>query len=53
MYFVYSKYGRGIYLYDVSNGRTQALVEGKQAFEIKSFENKILKYDDDEVNLEF
>ena len=52
-YFVYSKYGRGIYLYNLSNGRTQALVEGKQAFNIKSFENKTLKYDNDEVNLEF
>lgn len=52
-YFVYSKYGRGIYLYDLSNARTQTLVEGKQEFNIKSFENNTLKYDNDEVNLEF
>lgn len=52
-YFLYSKSGKGIYLYNLTNGKAQRVIEGTGELKIESYENRILKYDGNEVMLEF
>ena len=48
-YFLYSKEGNGIYLYDLNTGRVSQLIEGSDTFNIVSYKDGKLKYDDEEV----
>ena len=48
-YFVYSIYGKGIYCYNVEDGTRQALVQGNDNYNINSFENSVLTYDEDKT----
>lgn len=52
-YFVYGIYGKGIYCYDVFNGSKQTLIEENDNFNIKSFENNIIYYDEKEMEIVF
>jgi len=52
-YFIYSVYGKGIYCFNVSTGEKNTVVEGKEKYEIKEYRNDVLKYDNDEIILEF
>ena len=44
-YFLYSKIGKGIFLYNLDNGLVQRLIEGKDEFKLEKFNNGILSYD--------
>lgn len=46
---VYSQYKKGIYLYNVTNGSKQNIEKGQKNYKLKSFENGILKYDNEEI----
>lgn len=53
-YFVYSVYGVGIYSYNVIDGSKRALIEGNDSYQINSYKDGILKYDNStEINIEF
>lgn len=43
--FLYSIYGKGIYIYDVFTGEKSVVIEGTDDFYIKSYEGNILTYD--------
>lgn len=45
-YFIYSVEQKGIYYYDLRNQSKGTIITGKETFEIKSFENGMLSYDD-------
>ena len=47
-YFVYSKKGKGIYLYNLTNGNVSRVINGSETYEIKEFKDGILKYDDNQ-----
>ncbi len=49
---VYSITNVGIYYYDFNTFTKQKIIEGKEEFDIKSFENDILYYDDTSVKIE-
>ena len=48
-FFVYGIQGKGIYCYNVFDGSKQTLVEGENNFEIKSFEDNVIYYDNEEI----
>ncbi len=48
-YFIYSKTGKGIYLYNLKDGKVRTLILDKDEFKLLQFENGILKYDDKEL----
>ena len=50
--FLYSKRGKGIYLYNLDDGNVRRLIEGKDEFYLEEFKDGILKYDDSEIILE-
>ena len=52
-YFIYSKEGKGIFLYNLNDGLIKRIVTGSKKYELKQFENGILKYDNQEINVEF
>lgn len=54
-YFIYSKKGSGIYFYNLNTGRIQRIVTGKitDEFNITSYENGVLEYDDKKCQLQF
>ena len=45
-HFVYSKKGKGIYLYNLTNGNVSRVINGNENYELKEFKDGILKYDD-------
>jgi len=47
--FVYSVENKGIYYYDLRNQVKGVVTTGTGKFEIKSYENNILKYQDSEI----
>ena len=49
--FVYSVQNRGIYYYDLQSQIKGVLVTGEQEFQIKSYENHRLQYDDKEIEI--
>ena len=51
--FLYSKEGRGIYMYNLDNGSVSRILTGTEDYELKGFENGILKYDDIEVQFQY
>lgn len=53
-YFLFSKSGKGIYFYNLDTGRIQRVHTGNNEFIFKSYENGILKYDNnEEIELHF
>lgn len=49
--FLYSVENKGIYYYDLKNQNKGEIFTGEGEFEIKSYENGILKYDDKELEV--
>lgn len=49
--FIYSKKGKGIYIYNLLSGRISRIVEGNYEFEIKGYTDGILKYDNSEIEI--
>lgn len=49
--FVYSKSGKGIYLYNLQDGRVTRIVEGKEKFKLKEYKDGILYYDENEISV--
>lgn len=49
--FLYSKKGKGIYTYDLTTGKTKRIIAGTDDYNLKGFEDGILKYDNTEVKL--
>lgn len=47
--FVYSKSGKGIYLYNLQDGRVTRIIEGKDEFKLKEYKDGILYYDNNEI----
>jgi uncharacterized protein (UPF0335 family) len=52
-YFLYSKSGKGLYLYNLTDGIVTRVYEGTDDFELKGYKNGILKYDDTEVEFQY
>ena len=52
-YFIYSKRMKGIYAYDTNTGVVTRLVTGNDEYRIYGIENGILKYDDEQVNIQY
>ncbi len=52
-YFLYSKVNKGIFFYNVNTGRVQRVLTGTGEFKLNSFENGILNYDDEVIQLQF
>lgn len=52
-YFLYSKTGKGIYLYNLENGIVTRIKEGTEEFELKGYENGFIKYDDTEMEFQY
>lgn len=50
-HFIYSKKGKGIYSYNLEDGRVTRLVEGRKDYELKKYENGILYYDNNELEI--
>lgn len=48
---LYGINGKGIYFYDLKKQTKGVIVSGEDLFEIKSYENNILKYDDREIQV--
>lgn len=49
--FAYSKTGKGIYYYDLKNQIKGTIVTGDEQYDIESYENGILKYDEKQINV--
>ena len=49
--FVYSIKGKGIYYYDLKSQTKGVIIKGNDDFEIISYNNSILKYDDEEIEI--
>lgn len=49
--FIYSKQGKGIYLYNLEEGKVSRIVEGDNEFNLKEYKNGILYYDNKEITL--
>ncbi len=49
--FIYSKKGKGIYIYSLIDGSVRRLLEGNDTYELKEYDNGILKYDDKQINV--
>ena len=49
--FIYSKEGKGIYIYSLIDGSVRRLLEGNDTYELKEYDNGILKYDDKQINV--
>lgn len=52
-YFLYSKSGKGLYFYDLTNGSVKRVMEGKDDYQLKGYKDGILKYDDTEVMFQY
>ena len=47
--FVYSKANRGIYSLDLTNGKKSIIINGEESFQIDSYENGVLLYDNEKT----
>lgn len=52
-YFLFSKSGKGIYFYNLTTGKIQRVFTGNKQFVFKGYEDGILKYDNEELQLQF
>lgn len=54
-YFIYSRKGSGIYFYNLSTGRVQRIITGSNTteFNLKSYKDGILEYDNEMIQLQF
>jgi len=52
-YFLYSKRGKGLYFYDLTNGSVRRILEGDDEYQLKGCKNGILKYDDKEITIQY
>ena len=50
--FLYSVHGKGIYLFDILTGEKRVVAEGNDNFDIKSYEQNILTYDNMRMSVE-
>ena len=50
---IYSQTGVGIYSYNVVTGRKISQIKGDESYNLKSFENGILKYDNSELIIQY
>lgn len=51
--FMFSKTKVGIYLYDLNTGIVTQILSGEENFEIESYQNGVLKYDEKELQMQF
>ena len=51
--FLYSKKGKGMYVYNLETGTVRRILTGTEDYELKGFENGILKYDDKEIEFQY
>lgn len=51
--FLYSKKGKGMYVYNLETGTVRRILTGTEDYELKGFENGILKYDDTEIEFQY
>lgn len=51
--FVYSKKSKGIFIYDLNTGTVKRIVNGSDSYELKEYNNNILKYDESEMTLQY
>lgn len=51
--FLYSQNQKGIYYYNVLTGEKNTLITGEENYEIKSFKDGILKYDNQEIVIQY
>ena len=51
--FLYSIADKGIYYYDLKSQTKGVIIIGDEEFEIKSYQNNILKYDDSELEVKY
>ena len=51
--FVYSVVNKGIYYYDLKTQTKGTIITGNENFEIKSYQDDILKYDDSELQIKY
>lgn len=49
--FIYSKKGKGIYSYNLVDGRVNRIIEGKDNFVLEKYENGKLYYDGNEIDI--
>ncbi len=52
-YFIYSKRQKGIFIFDLNTGKINRLISGDKDYELKGLENGILKYDSEQISLEY
>lgn len=52
-YFLYSKSGKGIFFYNLKTGKVQRIITGDEEYKLKGYENGILKFDNEERQLQF
>lgn len=53
VYFLFSKEKLGIYLYDLNTGTVRQILSGEEDFELKNYQNGVLKYDEKELQIQF
>lgn len=51
--FIYSKPKKGIYLFNLDDGFVRRIITGDEEYELKGFENGILKYDNTEMEFQY
>lgn len=51
--FIYSKKQKGIYIFELNTGKISRLISGNKDYELKGLENGILKYDSEQLSLEY
>ena len=52
-YFLYSKANKGIFFYNLNTGRVQRVLTGTEEYKLIDYENGILRYDDNAIQLQF
>lgn len=51
--FLYSKAGKGIYLYSLNDGKVKRIISGSEEYDLKGIEDGLLKYDETEMQINF
>lgn len=49
--YIYSIKNKGIYAFDVITGNKNSIITGKEEFELKEYNNGLLYYDEEQINL--
>ena len=50
---MYSQTYAGIYKYNVNTGEKNIIVRGNESYNLKEFENGVLKYDNTEIIIQY